>query len=270
MRPGQAGRHGRLPAWGGSGSLGLGACGSDRKFDGECGPFADGALDANSSLVCLDDVATRAQSQSGASFAGFIRSSFCGEVGVKDARQFFLGNATAVIPDEQIDHVVLRVVCQSNPDFSAIGHRLPGVGQQIHQNLLDFISDGQHVGYISRLKVDLDAVFVHFSLQKQERIADQLREIRWFRRTGAVPCHSQDVVGDFGGFFACVEDFGEGLFTRCVIAVPQTHLGVIECCHEEVVEFVRGGSEQFTQSTHFLRLFELLLERGDFGLMAGR
>ena len=154
---------------------------------------------------------------------------------------------------------------QLDPQPAAVGHRLPGVDQQVQQHLLNLVAVDQ--GRRDRLEVlfDRDAVLVHLAFQQQQRVVDQFASDRSVPGRRAVAGHAQHGVGDRGGAVGGGEDLLEALVARGGVFVPHAHLRVVEDRHQHVVELVRRGADQLPNGRQPLGLAKLLLE--DFDLL---
>ena len=261
---GQSG-HGNDRGGNGSDSRALwGGFAGGGQFQREGRALAHGAVDADPAVMGFDDVAAHREPQAGAALAAGVRTFFGGEERIENLRQHFRRNAAAVVAHHQVDHVVLGVVQQLDQQPAAVGHRLPGVDQQVQQHLLNLVA--VDVGLRDRLDLlfDRDAILVHLAFEQQQRVLDQLLQIGRLLAGRAISGHAQHGVGDSRRPIAGGEDLFEAFVARGGVLVAHAHLGVIENRHQHVVELVRGRADQFAQGGQPLGLGKLLLE--DFDL----
>ncbi len=231
------------------------------EFDDEAGTFADGAFDADSSAVGFDDIFAGVESESGTALPCFIGSTFGGVVGVEDFCEFVLWDTGSVVADTQVDTVVFAVMGQSNNQLSAVAHCLPGVDQEVEENLLDLVSDrGDFWQAGFDLALDADSILLQFSFEEDHRFIDELLDVGKFKVFTSISRHSEDGVCNFGGALSRGEDFVEGFLAGFGVLLAQSHFGVVEDGHQHVVKFVGGGADQFTECRHSLGLIDLLLQ----------
>ena len=108
-----------------------------------------------------------------------------------------------------------------------------------------------------------NAILAHLPFQQQQRIFDDAaRSVgsSEFERLRAKP---STLLVILAAPIAGGEDFFEGLVAAGGVGVAQAELGVVDDRGQHVVEFVRGGADQFAQGGQLLGLGQLLLENGD-------
>ena len=115
-------RHG-LPSW----SI------NQWKIQGEGGAFARAALHADIARVFLDDAVGDRKSKTGAAILAFGGRRLGGEKWIVDAVNVFLRNARAGVGDAHADEFAVQ---RRHVQYSAPGHRVLGVQEQIQKHLL--------------------------------------------------------------------------------------------------------------------------------------
>src|SRR5438105_2231313 len=91
-------------------------------------------------MMLLDDLPADAQAEAGSAVAIFIR--ILGRVEwFEDQAQLIDGDADARIREANLGHASVEVFTDIDSEPAAAGHRLPGVDDEIDQNLLDLAGD---------------------------------------------------------------------------------------------------------------------------------
>ena len=147
-----------------------------------------------------------------AAFAAGVGAVLRGVEAVEDSRQLFGRNAAAGVANREVDGAGRRVGRDANHDATAAGHRLPGVGQQVEQHLLNLVAaDAAPAATGSNCSSTCTR---YFRISRSKSTSDS--SISLATSVGdavgaAVAGHAQDAVGDLLGPLRGGEDFGEAL-----------------------------------------------------------
>ncbi len=145
-------------------------------------------------------------------------------------------------------------------DLSALGHRVAGVDDEVHQNLLELRAVGEHRRQVGPdLGGDLN-LRPDEALQHGLHRLDEVVERHGLLRDHLAPAERQQLAREARG---AVGRF-ENLFRVAppLVAFGQVlrdHLRVAADGHEQVVEVVRDAARQPSDRFHLLRLAELLV-----------
>jgi len=229
------------------------------EFEGEGGPLAYGAFNANPSLVGFDHFAGEREAESGASLSGFI-AGFSGEEAVEDFLELIGGDPGAGVLDDDFGDGGLGMVFDLNGEPSAGRHRLTGVDDEVHQDLLNLsdIDECLRMAIVGGLQ--LNAMLLEILFDEDEDIADDLGEIGDVTDVSFLTGIGEETGGDFSGALSGGEDFIERAVAAFRILIPKPKLGVIDDGHQDVVEFVRDREGKLADGPQFLGLHQLLPE----------
>ena len=136
---------------------------------------------------------------------------------------------------------------------------------------MDLIADGSDFGQVLfGVDLDLNAILLEFSRQQDHGLVEQLGQVHGREVGTAILGHAQDAVGDLGSTLASSQDFLEGLVAGGLILVTDAHFGIVHDRHQDVIEFVCGGTQEFSQRGLVAQLCQLATESGQFFLRGGR
>ena len=110
------------------------------ELEGEGGADADGAFDADAALVLVDDFAASGEADARAAFAGGVGAGLGRVEAVEDVGQLVGRDAAAGVADGEVDGACGWIGRNADENSSALGHGLPGVGEQIQEDLLNLIA----------------------------------------------------------------------------------------------------------------------------------
>ena len=163
---------------------------------------------------CFDDFAAHRQANARAAFAARVGAVLGRVVAIEDPRQFVGG-----MPDPESRTVRSTVSVagswrDANENPPTARHRLPGIGQQIEQHLLNLVAAHERQRRRLGSELDLHAIFLHLALQEHERFLDELGQVGRHAVVAAIAGEAQHAVGDFFGPQRGVEDFRERLVAR--------------------------------------------------------
>lgn len=206
-------------------------CRGNWKLDDETGPLPDGAFDPNSTAMSFDDLPASRQPQSGSPFATLIGACLGGEIRLKDLGQLISWNSWTIVANRQVNCLRLFVVRQTDCDFAAGSDRLPSVGQQVDQDLLDLVAARHRQRNLGQIFFHADAVLLQLTIQQVHRLIDDASKIGRLHLIRTIASHAQDRVGDLGRSIGCRQDFLKRFSPSRRIGVPQTHLGVVQNGH---------------------------------------
>ena len=108
-----------------------------------------------------------------APLAGRVGSRLGRVSALEDPRQQFQRDAASRVPDRQLNGPVLRVVGRADDHLPAAGHRLPRVGQQVHEHLLDLVAHDHRGGGRGVPPLDADTVLLQLPLEQHEGLVGQ-------------------------------------------------------------------------------------------------
>ena len=239
-----------------------------RQVHGNGGSSPRGALHADVAVALLHDSVHRGQTEARA-LPLLLR---CVER-LEDPGQDLLVHAAPVVDDlhgrvspggdRQLPLDERRLqgkVCGGNHQLSAPGHGVPGVDDEIHQDLLDLTRIRANSPWIrGRLRDELDVL----PDQAPEHLPDvfhHLRKLQEFPLQDLAPAEGEELPCQGRSAFARPVDLFE-LPARRVLPVEfeQKQLSVPRDHREEVVEIVRHAPRQFPHRLHLLGLTELFL-----------
>jgi len=135
---------------------------------------------------------------------------------LKDARSDFGADADSGIADSE-DHIrsghnVEMIACIEGIDVNvgsldrkgaAIGHGIPRVDNQVHDDLLDLAGVGKDIAEIGsedRLQFD---VFRKQASEHLIKVAQQLVKVEYLRLNLLFPAKCQELLGQCGSLFSC-------------------------------------------------------------------
>lgn len=136
---------------------------------------------------------------------------------------------------------------QANDDAASSGHCLPGVHEHVEKNLLNLVPVGENRRHLLGKHLDPDMVFVHFPLQEEQGIREELLEVGWLQSVLAFAGHSENGLGDLGPAKCRIENGLKGLLSGGIVFVAETVFCPVDDRRENVIELMCCCANEFAQ-----------------------
>ena len=144
---------------------------------------------------------------------------------------------------------------------TAAGHRIPGVGSEVHEHLLD-LTRVDHNVLQRRVEVDHERdVLTDQTPEHALALLDQVAEVHHSRAGRPFAGKRQELARQPYGAAACLENLLQRMaYWRLWCAQPERLLRVTHDDADDVVEVMRDTAGKLADRLHLLCLRELLLQ----------
>src|SRR5271166_4800554 len=249
-----------------------------REINGEDGAAAGLALNEDVAAALLDDAVDGGKSEAG-TFAFFLG----GEERLEDASLGFTVHALAGVTDGNhdvgavLDESIFRTVGLvegnaggANADFTAVGHGVFGVDDEIHDDLLELAGVGASAtDGRSKIGGEFD-IFADERAQQALHIGYDGVDVDDFEFEKLLAAEGEKLTGEGGGAIGgLLNGFGLGMQSIFGSELIEENFSVAADDHEQIVEVVSDASGETADGFHFLRLTELIFEDATLGDVFG-
>ncbi len=234
-----------------------------------------------SSLSTVDPAAVIAHDAVGdrETEAGALAGPLGGEEGLEEARQVLGGDPGSVVGDREGDEVALATVLTRGMDValagrdldaSALGHRLHGVHDQVHERLLDLVLVGRdQEGIVAELGRDRDPPRTRDDRQRVDGAGDDRARAREPEARGAMAGEVEELTDHRGHLVGLLDDdAGAGRRPLAARLAAGDHLGAPGNHGERRPELVRDAGRELADRGQPVGVTEVL-ERGHARLGLG-
>ncbi len=157
-------------------------------------------------------------------------------------------------------------VCRLDDQLAALGHGIPGVNRQVHDDLLDLAGIGLHPSQVFCEPAYQGNVLTDKPPQHRLQVPDQNVKVQNLRLQRLLAAEGQQLArkcrGAVGAEDHLVQILGQGIVLR---QLRLHHLTVALDGHEDVVEVVGHPARQLPDGLQLLRLAELFLQLSVLG-----
>ncbi len=232
----------------------------DRHADGEGGALAACGVDADLSVVPLDDAVGDRESQPGAGLLGR-------EERLEDPRAHFVRDARARVGDPQLHRLLRDVRRGGEAQFAALHHGLGGVEHDVQDDLAHLVGVGQDGGEVwVQLVHDLGVAEDRLVADQRQGVFHHLVQVQQRALRPGLTGKIEQPFHDLPAAQRFVDD-GLDVFPPWVIVgeILEHQAAVGEHTRQRIVDFVGDARGQLADGHHLLGLDHLRLHALQFG-----